>query len=59
MLLDAINKHFGPYREKYAYYQDHKDEVYRILEEGGNKARARAQVTMKDVREKVGLSKKV
>lgn len=59
MLYDAILKHLAPYREKYAYYQDHKDEVYKILEEGGNKARTRAQITMKDVREKVGLTVKL
>ena len=59
MLYSAIFTYLAPYREKYAYYQDHKDEVYRILEEGGKKARAKAQITMQNVREKVGLSKKI
>lgn len=56
MLYNAILKHMAPMREKYKYYQEHKNEVYSILEEGGRHARAQAQETMKKVKEMIGLT---
>lgn len=55
MLIETICTFMKPYREKYEYYQAHGDEVRMILDEGGARARARAEETMKEVRKMVGL----
>jgi tryptophanyl-tRNA synthetase len=57
-LLQAILDFTGPMREKYEYYQTHKDEVEKILEAGAEKARSKAQETMKKVKQQTGLSQK-
>lgn len=52
---EAIISYVTPMRDKYAYYQSHKDEVYAILEEGKNKAQLVSDEMMKKVRVSVGL----
>lgn len=44
-----------PMRERRAYYESHPEIVAEILKKGGEKARAKAQTKMREVREKVGL----
>lgn len=56
MLLTDIVNFISPFRKNYEYYQSHRDEVYEILKEGGERARKKAKEMMKDVKGKVGLS---
>ena len=56
MLLDRINAHFGPYREKRKELAARPDHVEDVLRKGARKARAEAQVTMELVRRAVGMS---
>jgi tryptophanyl-tRNA synthetase len=55
-LLQAILDFTAPMREKYEYYQANPKEVERILDQGAQKARARAQATMKKIKQQTGLS---
>ena len=52
---EAIISFIAPKREKYDYYQNHKEEVSAILEEGKHKAKKRAEETMRAVRSITGL----
>jgi tryptophanyl-tRNA synthetase len=54
-LLHAILHFVTPMREKYEHYQSHPAEVEAILEQGGRKAKEKAEATMKAVRKAVGL----
>jgi tryptophanyl-tRNA synthetase len=54
-LLAAILDFTAPMREKYEYYQTHRDEVEDILQKGAEKAREKARETMRKVREQTGL----
>jgi tryptophanyl-tRNA synthetase len=54
-LLASILTFIAPMREKYEYYQSNPAEVEAILEEGGKKARAKADEMMKRIRQVVGL----
>lgn len=54
-LLHAVIGFVSPMRERYEYYQNHPKEVEQILEEGGARAKAKAQETMKKVRTATGL----
>jgi tryptophanyl-tRNA synthetase len=56
LLLEAILKTLSPFREKYAYYQSHPDEVKNILADGRVRARAKAMDTIAGVRKSVGLA---
>ncbi len=53
---EAIISFIAPKREKYDYYQNHKDEVLAILEVGKQKAKKRAEETMSEVRKISGLT---
>lgn len=53
---EVISNFVRPMREKYDYYQSHKDEVLSILNDGAVRARAKSDETMKVVRDVVGLS---
>jgi tryptophanyl-tRNA synthetase len=53
---EAIISFIAPKREKYDYYQSHRDKVFAILEEGKQKAKKRAEETMTEVRKIVGLN---
>lgn len=55
MLLASIMETVAPWREKYAYYQTHPEEVYTVLHQGKVKAATKAHETMKEVRKLVGL----
>lgn len=45
-----------PFHERRRYYDTHRDEVRDILKDGALKARQRAQVTLNEVKKRVGLS---
>ncbi len=55
ILSDNISSSFEPFRERAAHYRDRPDEVRRVLTDGGDRARAIAQETMKEVRSRMGL----
>lgn len=54
-LYESIIAFAIPMRDKYDYYQAHRDEVFDILRKGGEKARSVARATMERVRMDVGL----
>ena len=54
-LHDIIWEYFRPYREKRAYYMEHKEEVRDILTEGANKAKNIAQPMMEEIRKATGI----
>lgn len=56
MLIEKICAFMKPYREKYEYYQSHRDEVLAILEDGGKRANKKAEERMIEIRKLVGLS---
>ena len=45
-----MNEFLEPKKEKRKYYDEHPEEVDKILEEGTNKAREKAKETMKNVK---------
>lgn len=54
-LFEVANEYLKPMREKYFYYQSHRDEVDKILEEGAVKARIIARKTLARVRKAIGV----
>lgn len=54
-LFEVANEYLKPMREKYFYYQSHRDEVDKILEEGAAKARIIARKTLARVRKAIGV----
>jgi tryptophanyl-tRNA synthetase len=55
LLADRIIAHYAPARERYLELLAHSNEIEGILEEGANRLRPKAQATMDEVREKMGL----
>jgi tryptophanyl-tRNA synthetase len=55
MLLEKINAHFGPFREKRKELAAKPDYVEGVLRDGAKRARAEAQKTMELVRRAVGM----
>ncbi len=55
-LYDVIEDTLAPIREKRAYYENHLDEVYKMLEDGSKKARKVASETLNKVREAIGIN---
>ena len=49
-LIEKMNEFLEPIREKRKYYDEHPEEVDKILEEGTNKAREKAKETIKNVK---------
>ena len=49
-LIEKMNEFLEPIREKRKYYDEHPEEVDKILEEGTSKAREKAKETMKNVK---------
>ena len=49
-LIAVLNEILDPIRERRHYFEQHIEEVYRMLEEGSAKARAAAAETLNDVR---------
>ncbi len=54
-LAQNINKELSPIREKRKYYEEHPEEVDRILIEGTRRAREEAKKTMKKVKKAMKL----
>lgn len=54
-LAAVINEKFAPIREKRKYYENHPDEVIKIIEDGSQKARIEAQKVLKEVRKLVKM----
>jgi len=54
-LADAVVEHLAPIQERRRYYEAHFVEVEEILIQGGKRAAARANQTMQEVRDAVGL----
>lgn len=54
-LATVINEQFAPIREKRKYYENHLDEVIKIIEDGSQKARVEAQKVLKEVRKLVKM----
>ncbi len=55
LLLEKINAHFGPAREKRKQLAAHPEQVEEVLRKGAERARAEARRTMALVREAVGM----
>lgn len=54
-LFDVANEFIKPMREKFFYFQEHKDEVDKILIAGAQKARPIAKDVLSKVRKAVGV----
>lgn len=54
-LACVVNEEFAPIREKRRYFENHIDEVEKIIEEGSNKARIEAKKVMEEVRKAVRM----
>jgi tryptophanyl-tRNA synthetase len=54
-LLEKINEHFGPMREKRAELAEDMDYVENVLQQGAKKASALARETLQKARQAVGL----
>ena len=54
-LIENISNYLKPIREKRKYYEEHPEEVEKILKEGTAKAREKAISTMKDVKSAIGI----
>ncbi|RME28747.1 MAG: tryptophan--tRNA ligase [Deltaproteobacteria bacterium] len=54
-LLDKLNEHFGPIRERYDHYVRHPDEVEEVLERGARTARAIVRATTDRARAACGI----
>ena len=53
VLYNVIEEILTPIREKRKYYEEHIDEVYKILEDGTNKAINKANETLKEVKKAI------
>lgn len=54
-LFEVANAYISPMREKFYYYQSHRDEVDKILQEGSSRARLVAKEFLSKVRKSVGV----
>ncbi len=57
MCRDTIINFIAPARERYNYYQESPEEVWDILREGGEKAKAKARNMMDKIRKDTGLTR--
>jgi len=55
-LLEILTEYFKPYRENRKRFENDKAEVYNILRKGADKTRNVASVTLKRVKDAVGIS---
>ena len=55
-LIAILNELLAPIRERRAYWEQNIEEVYRILEQGSNEARAVAAQTLNDVRNAIKIN---
>jgi tryptophanyl-tRNA synthetase len=58
-LVDLIEAHVGPMRERYAELVAHPEQIESVLQAGADKARARATPFLKELRHAVGLRRMV
>ena len=58
-LVELIETHVGPMRERYAHLVAHPEQVEAVLAAGADKARARATPFLKELRHAVGLRRMV
>ncbi len=56
LLMSVLNEVLQPIREKRAYYEEHKNEVYDMLFKGSDEARRAAQETLNDVKKAMGIN---
>ena len=54
-LAAVINEKFAPIREKRRYYEEHPEEVTKIIADGSARARVEAQKVLKEVRKIIGM----
>ena len=54
-LIESMKEFLKPIREKRKYYEEHEDEVKEILEQGTKIAKAKAEITIKEVKEAMKL----
>ena len=54
-LAAKVNERFAKIREKRAYYENHPEEVERIIKEGSERARLEAQKILAEVRKLVRM----
>jgi Tryptophanyl-tRNA synthetase len=55
LLANNMNHYFEPFREKRAELSRHPEQIWDILDDGANRARAIASQTMQEVRAAIGL----
>ena len=55
-LIDSLNQFLTPIREKRKYYDEHQEEVEKILKDGTSAAREKAKETMEEVRKKMKIN---
>jgi tryptophanyl-tRNA synthetase len=55
-LLDLLIEYFKPYRENRKQFENDHGEVYSILKQGAEKARSAAAITLKRVKDAVGIN---
>lgn len=56
-LFAKMNTYIAPMREKFNYYQSHRDEVDAILQEGAKKARAIATPKLEKIKKVIGVTR--
>ena len=55
-LFNVLEEILTPIREKRSYYEEHIDEVYKMLEDGSHRARKVAGETLKQVKAAIGIN---
>lgn len=55
-LLEIMTEYFKPYRENRKRFEDDRAEVYNIMKKGADKTRNVASVTLKRVKDAVGIN---
>lgn len=55
-LLEIMTEYFRPYRENRKRFEDDRAEVYNIMKKGAEKTRSVASVTLKRVKDAVGIN---
>lgn len=55
IMIKHVLEDLATFREKRAYWENHRDDVQDVLREGGRQAKSIAQQTMAEVREVVGV----
>lgn len=54
-LFEVVNNYIKPMREKFEYYQNHREEVDKILQDGAIKARSIATPFLKKIKKAIGV----